>query len=365
MHWPFCQSKCPYCDFNSHVAKTIDHSAWQTAYLEEIDKLKHYRTGDKLTSIYFGGGTPSTADPKTISAIINRIGKYWDLEEAEITLEANPASVDADKFQAFAHAGVNRISMGFQAFNNADLKRLGRLHTVEESLQALDIAQKYFERTNFDLIYARQDQTLKDWQNELNEALKYAPDHLSLYQLTVEDGTAFANLYKHGKLRGLPTDDLAADIYDWTSAAMQARGYDHYEVSNFARAGEQSRHNLVYWRYGDYLGIGPGAHGRIWENGKRIATAQTRNPNGWLLTERNEPSTVLESFEVIEEYLMMSLRLNEGTSFDRLTDFGFDIPNEKLAELSISKHLWVSNSHFGATAQGRLVLNAILRELLI
>ena len=365
VHWPFCQSKCPYCDFNSHVSKTIDHEKWCAAYLEEIEKLKDYRTGEELTSIYFGGGTPSTAEPATIAAIIERIGKYWQIDNAEITLEANPTSVEADKFQAFSHGGVNRISMGFQAFNNADLKRLGRLHSVEESLQALDIANKYFDRTNFDLIYARQDQSLDAWQKELNEALKYAPDHLSLYQLTVEDGTAFADLYKHGKLRGLPTDDLAADIYDWTSEAMQARGYDHYEVSNFARAGEQSRHNLVYWRYGDYLGIGPGAHGRIWQDGQRIATTQTRNPNGWLLSKRNEPSTTLENYEVIEEYLMMSLRITEGASFDRLTALGYDLPHQKLADLSKSNHIWVSNSHFGATPQGRLVLNAILRELLI
>lgn len=365
VHWPFCQSKCPYCDFNSHVSKTIDHEAWKTAYIEEIDKLKDYRTGQKLTSIYFGGGTPSTAQPSTIASIIDRIGQYWNIEDAEITLEANPTSVEADKFQAFAHGGVNRVSMGFQAFNDHDLKRLGRLHTVEESLRALDIANKYFDRINFDLIYARQDQTLEQWQDELNEALKYAPDHLSLYQLTVEDGTAFADLYNHGKLRGLPTDDLAADIYDWTSEAMQARGYHHYEVSNFARPGEQSLHNLVYWRYGDYLGIGPGAHGRVWENGKRIATAQTRNPNGWLLASRNDTPSILENHEVVEEYLMMSLRITEGASFERLTNFGFDIPNQKLAELSNSNHLWISNSHFGTTPQGRLVLNAILRDLLI
>ena len=347
------------------MAKTIDHDAWCTAYLLEIDKLQDYRKGEKLTSIYFGGGTPSTAAPSTIAAIIERIGKYWSLDGAEITLEANPTSVEAEKFKAFAHAGVNRISMGFQAFNDTDLKRLGRLHSVEESLKALDIAQKYFDRTNFDLIYARQDQTMDAWQIELIEALKYAPDHLSLYQLTVEDGTAFADLYKHGKLRGLPSDDLAADIYDWTSETMQARGYNHYEVSNFARAGEESRHNLVYWRYGDYLGIGPGAHGRMWQDRKRIATAQTRNPNQWLLNKPEDEISELEPHEILEEYLMMSLRITEGASFDRLEKFGYEMPHKKMAELSKSNHLWMSNSHFGTTPEGRLLLNAILRELLI
>ena len=358
VHWPFCQSKCPYCDFNSHVAKTIDHAAWARAYVEEIQKLRDYRSGEVLTSVYFGGGTPSTAEVSTIDAILQAIHVNWSLQDAEITMEANPTSVEAAKFKALATIGVNRISLGFQAFNDRDLKRLGRLHSTDESLKALEIAKTYFRRTNFDLIYARQDQGLEDWQNELCHALEFAPDHLSLYQLAVEQGTAFGDLYNKGKLKGLPSDDLAAEMYEWTSEEMGRMGYAHYEVSNFAKPGEESRHNLVYWRGGEYIGIGPGAHGRITIDGQRYASVQTPNPNQWLLSNREAEMAPLSPADVQDEYVMMALRLSEGAELARL-------PEMDTRDLEDQGLMWRTNARIGATRKGRLLLNALLRELLI
>ena len=279
IHWPFCQSKCPYCDFNSHVAATIDQRRWRDAYLREIERLGAETPGRVLQTVFFGGGTPSLMDADVVADLLAAVRATWPMvNDPEITLEANPGSVEAGKFRAFREAGVNRVSMGVQALRDADLRRLGRLHSVAEARQAFDIARNCFDRVSFDLIYARQDQTLADWQAELREALSMAVDHLSMYQLTIEDGTAFGDRFARGGLKGLPDDDVQADMYAATQDICAEHGMPAYEVSNHARAGAESRHNLIYWRMGDYAGIGPGAHGRLTLNGRRWATVAPRAP---------------------------------------------------------------------------------------
>ncbi len=363
IHWPFCQHKCPYCDFNSHVHKETDHTKWRNAYLSAIDYWREYRQGEALTSIYFGGGTPSTCPPETIATIIERIRDYWLIEQAEITLEANPSSVDASRFASYASAGVNRVSIGFQAFNNHDLKKLGRLHDVDESLKALDVARKYFDRTSFDLIYARQNQSLIQWKNELKQALKLFPSHISLYQLTIEPNTRFGQLYDRGKLIGLPDEGLAYEMFVETRDTMRAHGFEHYEVSNFALPGDQSRHNMVYWNYGDYLGIGPGAHGRIWR-GQRFATSQQSMPNQWLERPNEFSFEALSNIEAAEEYILMGLRIETGIYFERLDQLGFQLPSATLAELIDQGLMIQDNLGIRATDQGRLLLNNVTSKLL-
>ncbi|MEC9310916.1 MAG: radical SAM family heme chaperone HemW, partial [Pseudomonadota bacterium] len=253
IHWPFCQAKCPYCDFNSHVSRQIDQARWLSAYLKEIDRHAAETPGRVVRSVFFGGGTPSLMPPETVHAILDRIRHHWPrANDLEVTLEANPGSVESARFRAYNPAGVSRISRGIQALNDRDLHRLGRIHSVDEALKAFDIARSTFDRVSFDLIYARQDQTPDQWRAELKQALNMAIDHLSLYQLTIEDGTAFGDRYRIGKLRGLPDEDDSATMYDITQEVAVAAGFNTYEVSNHARPGAESRHNTLYWRYGDY-----------------------------------------------------------------------------------------------------------------
>ncbi|MCR9113781.1 MAG: radical SAM family heme chaperone HemW, partial [Rhodobacteraceae bacterium] len=315
LHWPYCESKCPYCDFNSHVAREIDQSRWKAAYLSEIDRYAEMLPGRVLTSVFFGGGTPSLMDPDLVAAILDRIRSRWPVSNSlETTLEANPGSVEAGRFASYAEAGVNRISMGIQALNDADLKRLGRVHTVAEAKQAFEIARKKFDRVSFDLIYARQDQSPQSWRTELSEALSMAVDHLSLYQLTIEPGTAFGERYAKGGLKGLPEDDTAAEMYDTTQEVCTAAGFEAYEVSNHAKSGAESRHNLVYWRYGDYVGIGPGAHGRITMNGQRYETEAWSNPDKWLtgsaVSQTEKTRSPVTQDDQAAEFLLMGLRLS-------------------------------------------------------
>ncbi len=322
IHWPFCEAKCPYCDFNSHVSRNIDHKAWRRAYLQELRRAAGETSGRVLNSVFFGGGTPSLMEPETVADIIAGIRQLWPVaNDLEITLEANPGSVEAGRFEAYRQGGVNRVSIGVQALNDADLKRLGRLHTATEAMAAFDIARNTFDRVSFDLIYARQGQSLKDWETELSHALDLAVDHLSLYQLTIEDGTAFGDRYKAGKLRGLPDEDLSADLYALTQDLCGAAGMPAYEVSNHARDGAQSRHNLVYWRYGDYVGIGPGAHGRITVAGNKWATEAFSYPKRWLdgaaTAETEKPRLHLTLQEQAQEYVLMGLRLRDGISVKR------------------------------------------------
>ncbi len=370
VHWPFCEAKCPYCDFNSHVSRNIDQKQWLDAYLAELRRSASETPDRVLNTIFFGGGTPSLMNPDTVSAVIDEARSLWrPANDMEISLEANPGSVEAGRFAAYHDAGVNRISMGVQALNDEDLRRLGRIHTVSEARAAFDIARACFDRVSYDLIYARQHQTLESWQAELTEALSMAVDHLSLYQLTIEEGTAFGDRYAVGKLRGLPEDDHAADMYLATQEICEAHGLPAYEVSNHARPGTESQHNQIYWRYGDYVGIGPGAHGRVTLNGRKFATETHLSPNTWLKAVSNgsgeSDRTEVLPVEQAAEYLMMCLRLTEGLDMERFSTLsGHPLPKDKLDSLTDLGMIELSDTHLKATKDGRAVLNAVIRELL-
>lgn len=370
VHWPFCQAKCPYCDFNSHVSREIDEARWLNAYLVELDRAAVELPGRVVNAVFFGGGTPSLMHPDTVAAIIERIRKHWPMtNDPEITLEANPGSVEAGRFRGYADGGVTRISMGVQALNDRDLKRLGRIHTVEEAKNAFDIARSTFERVSFDLIYARQDQTLQEWKNELNEALSLAIDHLSLYQLTIEKGTVFSARYEKGGLLGLPLEDLGADMYEVTQEIGERAGFEAYEVSNHARPGAESRHNLIYWRYGDYLGVGPGAHGRLTVDGVRHATEHYKMPNAWLenaeCSKGEKLRNALSPTDQANEYLMMGLRISEGINLPRLEMLaGTSIDQSAHTHMTELGLIENSGTQLRATAKGRLLLNSVIAELL-
>ena len=371
IHWPFCASKCPYCDFNSHVAAKIDQKRWLGAYLAEIDRIGAETRGRVLNTVFFGGGTPSLMDPEIVSDVLDRVRETWVMaNDLEVTLEANPGSVESGRFRGYAEAGVNRLSMGVQALNDTDLRRLGRMHSVAEARAAFDIARLAIGRVSFDLIYARQDQTLAEWRLELREALSMAVDHFSLYQLTVEEGTVFGARHAAGKLKGLPEDDDAADMYMATQDICAAAGLPAYEVSNHARPGQESRHNLIYWRYGDYAGIGPGAHGRLTIAGARWATEAPRAPASWLdLVESGQPGELpreaLRARDQGSELLLMGLRLGEGVDTARYASVsGATLPEAALDRLQELGLVDVLGTRLRATTAGRPILNAILRDLL-
>lgn len=370
IHWPFCQAKCPYCDFNSHVTKNINQKQWVTAYLAELDRYATTTSSRVLNSIFFGGGTPSLMHPDTVAAIIAAAHSHWTFaNDIEITLEANPGSVEATRFVGYRDAGVNRISMGFQAMNDPDLRRLGRIHTVSEAIAAFDVARNCFDRVSFDLIYARQEQSLDDWRKELKLALNMAIDHLSLYQLSVEPGTAFGDRYARGKLRGLPTDDLSADMYEVTQELCEAHGLPRYEVSNHAKPGAESRHNLIYWRYGDYVGIGPGAHGRLTINRQRFATECVMSPGAWLAAVNSGTGecvrTVLSNLNQAEEFLMMGLRIRQGLDIARYETLAHQ-PLDPVARIHLADLGMITDTgtEIIVTNKGFMVLNAIISEFL-
>lgn len=372
IHWPFCAAKCPYCDFNSHVSNAVDYDVWQAAFLTEL-RVQHQRTqGRKLSSIFFGGGTPSLMPPSLVAAILNEIARLWGLDDSvEITLEANPSSVESDNFQALSNAGVNRLSLGVQALNDEDLQRLGRLHNCAEALTALEVALAHFNAVSLDLIYAREFQTAAAWRAELTRAIALGTKHLSLYQLTIEPKTAFHRLYTAGKLTGLPDADRAADLYEITQELCGAANFTAYEVSNHARAGAQCQHNLIYWRGGDWLGIGPGAHGRLTLNGARIATTAPAMPKDWLDAVAQNGTACIDSEiitapDIAREYALMSLRLKEGCDYARLINLGgAEVLNEAAKTQQIKDGLLrQTNSHIIATDSGRMILNTILAELL-
>mgnify|MGYP006369327017 FL=1 len=372
LHWPFCASKCPYGDFNSHVTAEIDQNRWRAAYLSEIARVGAETQGRVLNTVFFGGGTPSLMDPDLVDAILTAVRAAWPMaNDAEITLEANPGSVEAGRFRAYANAGVNRVSMGIQALNDADLKRLGRLHSVAEARAAFDVAREAFRRVSFDLIYARQDQSLAAWEAELREAVAMAADHLSLYQLTIEPGTAFGARHAAGGLKGLPDDDLSADMYLKTQDILEGVGLPAYEVSNHAAPGAESRHNLIYWRSGDFAGIGPGAHGRLTLGGTRWATETPTAPLGWLMQVEQQghgerARAAVPPEEQAAEHLIMGLRLAEGVDLDhhaRLAGTaGLNEPRiARLIDLGLVTR---DGPKLSATRTGRAVLNGVLRELL-
>ena len=371
IHWPFCAAKCPYCDFNSHVRNNIDQNQWLKAYLKEIRRVSE-KTGNRvLNSIFFGGGTPSLIEPFVIDNILNEIQKYWKTNKnLEVTLEANPNSVDAQNFKAYRTVGINRTSMGIQSLNEKDLKALGRTHSVREALSALEIAKQNFKAVSFDLIYARQNQKLKQWEKELSLALDLGANHMSLYQLTIEQGTAFGDRYNRGLLKGLPSDDISAELYDLTSNLCEERGFTAYEVSNYAQRGFKSIHNLIYWRYGDYIGIGPGAHGRLTIDKKKYATETFLSPEEWLSKVEHHGSgeshmAELSNEQQAAEMVMMGLRLTEGVDCERFRALsGSSFSDEKIAFLKSIKLVEQEKGYLNATFSGRKVLNSVLAELL-
>ncbi len=370
IHWPFCLSKCPYCDFNSHVTTSVDQRDWARALVLELERYAWITSERLVTSIFFGGGTPSLMEPALIETLLTCIAENWSLaKNVEITLEANPTSVEVNKFRDFRASGINRVSVGIQALNDGSLRQLGRLHTTSEALAAIDIAQSVFRRSNFDLIYARQDQNLSDWEAELGFALGLGSEHISLYQLTIEQKTAFGRLQSAGGLTGMPDDTLSADMYSLTQDLCEQAGLPAYEVSNHAKPWAQSRHNLVYWRCGDYIGVGPGAHGRVFLQGQRFAIDTPLSPDRWKSAafsgNAEQSRTVLTAQDMAAEYVMMSLRLVEGLDLDRLSFFGGSINTLKIKELSEYGLLVHRGNRLIATPSGRMVLNAIIRQLLV
>ena len=372
IHWPFCAAKCPYCDFNSHVRASIDEDGWADAILTELAHVAALQGADRpvVQTIFFGGGTPSLMGAQSIGRVIDQAARLWrSANDIEITLEANPASADAGRFADYARAGVNRLSLGVQALNDADLKFLGRLHNVAEAKRALALAQRVFERVSLDLIYARPGQSARAWQDELAEALAFGTEHLSLYQLTIEPATPFATLYKTGAI-SVPGEDLAAELFELTQAMTADAGVPAYEISNHARAGAEARHNLLYWRYGAYAGVGPGAHGRLDLNGTRFATMCERLPERWRENVAREghgitEMTAIGDDDAAREHLLMNLRLSEGIDLvDYRARWSRAPSAERIAALAAGGFVACDRERLCATARGRLVLNRVISELL-
>jgi putative oxygen-independent coproporphyrinogen III oxidase len=372
VHWPFCAAKCPYCDFNSHVRGTLDESGWIAGIEKELDWTAEAQGDDRplVETIFFGGGTPSLMSGKAVGRLLDKISRNWRVaNDIEITLESNPASADAARFADYKAAGVGRLSLGMQALNDADLKALGRLHNAQEARAALELAMAHFPRVSLDLIYARPGQTVAGWRAELARALSFGTDHLSLYQLTIEPQTPFALLHKSGALK-IPGEESAAELYEITQEMTEAAGLPAYEISNHARPGSESRHNLIYWRYGDYAGVGPGAHGRLTVGDTRIATKAERLPEKWFkLVERHGYAFEYEEISLAEaarENLLMALRLSEGLDLDAYqARWNVELPKLQIATLEEAGIVTLQGAHLAATKRGRLVLNTLLAEIAV
>jgi putative oxygen-independent coproporphyrinogen III oxidase len=371
VHWPFCLSKCPYCDFNSHVRHAaIDEARYVRAFAAELAAMATRVPGRTVSTIFFGGGTPSLMQPATVGAILGAIAKHWTVaRDAEVTLEANPTSVEAARFRGYRAAGVNRVSLGVQALDDSELKALGRLHTAQEALDAVAIARAVFERYSFDLIYARPGQTPQAWAAELKRATAEAAEHLSLYQLTIEAQTPFAALHAAGKLP-IPDEDCARALYDTTQEVCAAAGLPAYEISNHARPGAECRHNLVYWRAHEYAGVGPGAHGRLDVNGERRATATEKRPETWLMRveARGHGVTTDEALtpgEIADEFLLMGLRLAEGIDPERYARLaGRPLDADRIAILREEGAVEITaNGRLRVTQTGFPVLDAVVADL--
>ncbi|WP_019223117.1 radical SAM family heme chaperone HemW [Bartonella rattaustraliani] len=389
IHWPFCAAKCPYCDFNSHVrVHGVDQPRFVTAFEREIE-TQYYKIGPRhITSIFMGGGTPSLMTPQTVDSLLQALAKKWTIDDkVEITLEANPTSVEVERFREYRTAGINRLSLGVQALNDKALRKLGRLHDVKQALHAIALAREIFPRLSFDLIYARPEQTLEQWKCELFQAIELAADHLSLYQLTIEEGTAFKRLYDAGKLI-LPTSELAADMYHLTQEITEQRGLPAYEISNHAIPGAESAHNLLYWRYHEYAGFGPGAHGRFIEHEQNHSSVSSKTPSS-LIRHRERYVTINEKYpehwlELVEttghgcieteqltaeqqanEMLLMGLRLGEGLDLSRYEILNpKSLPQENLIDLQKQGLVEMSgNQRLKATSKGRILLNHIISQL--
>jgi putative oxygen-independent coproporphyrinogen III oxidase len=374
VHWPFCKSKCPYCDFNSHVRESVDEARWRDAIIAELDHYAAATHARRLVSVFFGGGTPSLMAPEIVRGVLDRAVSHWPAgPDLEVTLEANPTSVEAARLADFRAAGVNRVSLGVQALDDAALKFLGRGHDAAQAVAAVALAARIFPRYSFDLIYARPGQSVRAWERELDQALAMAGDHLSLYQLTIEPGTAFATAHARGAF-ALPDEDLAGALYETTQDRLGGAGLAAYEISNHARPGGACRHNLAYWRYDDYVGVGPGAHGRITIDGAKYATRQRRLPEAWLAAvaadgHATEERRALGPQERLEEMLMMGLRLEEGVARARFcaeTGCAFEevLDAAALIELCDGGFLELDAEALRATQAGRQRLNAVLARLL-
>lgn len=393
IHWPFCKKKCPYCDFNSHVRESVDYDRWQKALLRDLEKQGARVKNRELVSIFFGGGTPSLMPPMIVEALLQKIAALWKMSSAcEITLEANPTSVEAENFRALRAAGVNRVSLGIQSLRDEELKFLGREHSVKEALKTVELASAIFNRYSFDLIYARPHQTVQTWEKELREALSYAGDHLSLYQLTIEEETPFARVYAKGGF-ALPDEDTAADLYELTATLCAEKNLHAYEISNYAKPGQECRHNLAYWKGDEYLGIGPGAHGRVRVQSTEyrvqeenpavlctlnselwVATATLKSPERWLAL-MGEKGEAFDAFQPVsptdraEELVLTGLRLQEGldmsairqrTGIDPATCF-----NPLQLATALREGLLIETPNgYRATASGRLVVNHLITALL-
>ncbi len=372
IHWPFCKAKCPYCDFNSHVTESIDSARWQAAYIKEIKYFAKRVGRREVSSIFFGGGTPSLMPVSLVKAMMDTIAEHFILQpNIEVTLEMNPTSVEAEKLEGFKAAGVNRVSMGIQSLQAKDLKFLGRQHSVEEALTALKTARSLFDNYSFDLIYARPNQSLADWKEELEEALEYVGSHFSLYQLTIEKGTPFFAAHQRGEF-ALPHEDVAAEMYEYTESALQKKGLMAYEVSNYAKRSFECRHNLTYWRYGEYIGIGAGAHGRI--GSPRMATMMIHSPEGWLKSVEEkghglQSDIALTPKDIKDEAIMMGLRLVGGIDAKRFRQAtGLDIwqllNTKKLEALTAEGLIEYDANNIRATAKGRMLLSSLTGALL-
>ena len=371
VHWPFCAAKCPYCDFNSHVVAAVDQDRWRRALLRDLAHWADRTPGRTLGSIFFGGGTPSLIPPDTVAAIVEAARSHWTpANDLEVTLEANPTSTDAARFAGYADAGVNRISVGVQALRDGDLRALGRLHDAREARRAVEVATRSVDRVSFDLIYGRQGQTVDAWDAELREALAIGVQHLALYQLTIEDGTAFGARHAVGRLPGLPDEDRAVALWEVTQALCDQAGLGRYEVSNHSRPGAECRHNLTYWRGGDWIAIGPGAHGRVSRDGERHATTAWRLPADWLTIGDaagvgTEEEALLTVSEIVDEYVLMGLRRREGIDLARLDALGGRIVRPVVDDLQRDGLVSLDAHSLTATERGILVLDWLLGRGLV
>ena len=373
IHWPFCLSKCPYCDFNSHVRESVDTDLWEKALLNDLQSFHEKTSTQTVTSIFFGGGTPSLMPPKLVESLIKKTTELWSISSnLEITLEANPTSVEEKNFAALANAGVNRVSLGIQSLRENGLKFLGRTHSVDNARRAIETAQKQFHRYSLDLIYTRPNQTLPEWEEELKDALSLANGHLSLYQLTIEEGTPFFLSFNKGDFH-LPSNDQSGAFYERTQEITEQNGYQAYEISNYANSGQECRHNMTYWHYHDYIGVGPGAHSRVTFEGEKYAIRRHRSPEKWLehMASKKEGTheiKVIPWKTKCEEFLMMCLRLNNGVSQTEFKDqlgssFAQVLQPEKLNLLINEGLLELTSTHLKATKEGRQRLDGVLRYL--
>ena len=366
IHWPFCKIKCPYCDFNSYKRESTFQSHWIKAYLRALELWSSRLAKREIKSIFFGGGTPSLLDPDFVAMVLQKIDSLWSINgNCEITIEANPNSISESKFKLFRDIGINRVSVGVQALNNKDLGNLGRDHNKKQAIEAIEVINTWFKNYNLDFIYGRQYQSTSEWRNELSKILSLGAPHLSLYQLTIEENTYFHKLFKRNLLKGLPTQEIVSDMFDITMQLCKEGGYKQYEISNFARKGFKCRHNISYWKYNDYIGVGPGAHGRVTMSGKRYATEEERNPDIWFektvsLNSSTPKITPIENRVVLEEKLIMNLRISENIpvsifDYEKITPVVFHLEENKLIKTKDNKIV--------IRTRGKKMLDYIARSL--